>query len=137
MDNKIVDACEQLYQRAMKEGVRTTSSDGDRESDGSYVRGWQKYFTYATLQQDDNVIKATHADWKTFNLNSDREGTSFRIEVSKGTEVVFAAEREGFLRTNNFSGSDERFAGRSVTPETAWKVVQGTFPEQLLIAPPA
>ena len=135
MDRKIVEACEQLFQRALKEGVWNAYAHNNRTGDGPYMGGWQKYVTYAMLQQNDTTIKATRTSWRIFNLNIDREGTSYHIEVFQGTERIFAARREGFMRTKSFTGSSERFASRSVMPETAWNMIPGTLPEPPLSAP--
>ncbi len=134
MDRKITEVCEQLFQRALKEGVWTANADNSDNGNGPYIGGWQKYFTYATLQQNEITIKATRTNWRTFNLSIDREGTNYHIEVFQGTECIFAAKRKGFMRTKSFTGSSERFASRSVIPETAWQVTEGTLPEPLLVA---
>jgi hypothetical protein len=123
---------QELLNRVLKEGKKEKDREheSDRQSEGSYIRGFSNYTTVAVLETNGFTVRATQIDWKAFSPSADAEGVRHALKILKGEDAVFEATREGASTSKNF-GYEESYTGTTDTPEGEWKITRGELPKEL------
>ena len=127
LDTKSMQA---LFDRLFAEGKQETTSEADRELEGSYVNGYKNFITTSTLEHGGFTIVATTTKWMTMSPAADQDGTRYSFEVKRGDEVIFKASREGASTSKNF-GAEERYIGDENFEAKDWLVGEGELPAEL------
>ena len=124
-----------LFDYVLDRGVKVENrNSGEREQDGTYVRGRDEREVVATLDLRSYVVKAMETRWVVMSLAADKNGTNYQLVVQKGKQTIFEARRDGEVTSSNF-GPEERYIGTTTIPATEWEVVRGQLPKELEVIP--
>lgn len=123
--------CEKLYDVVAKKGKREFKTESERERDENYVFGWRTDKTTYTASLHGYTVVAEHVESKTFSSGSDSRSIFLSLEVRKESKVVLKAEMKGSTRVDQFTGSDERFAGTNFRDGNPWTITSGELTPEL------
>ena len=126
---EVIEQCEALW-KSNTQGHAESSTDANRESEGSYVQGYRNDINTWETKRGGYVVRTKKVAWQMFNLAADTKGTRRVLEIVKDGKVVFQATQEGAGTKKNF-GAEERYTGTDTIDAKEWQVEIGTVPFEL------